>query len=363
MQWIDILKDNIVSFEELSKKLPDIKEREQEYKDIIDKYPLSITRYCLSLIDSTDVNDPIRKMNVPSLDEALMVGEADTSGENDNTVLPGLQHKYKQSALMLSNNYCATYCRYCFRKRMVGLDDGETLRNLDKAFDYIRNHKEINNVIISGGDSLLNNNDVIIKYLDNLSNIDHLNFIRFGTKTPVTLPQRINQDKQLLDIFQSYGRKKRIYVVTQFNHIKELTPEALKAVDSLRKVDVIVKNQSVLMRGVNDKSEVLSALLQRLTEVGIVPYYVFQCRPVKGVKSQFQIPLKEGCKIVEEAKGMQNGQAKCFKYVMSTRQGKIEILGQIADDEMLFKFHEAKDERRNGEIFTKKIDDNVYWVD
>lgn len=363
MNWRDALKENIVALQQLAGAIPDFQSHSSEYEGIVQRYPMSVTRYYLSLVRQGDSSGALAAMCLPSLSEGSLAGDFDTSGENDNTVLPGLQHKYSHTALILSTNRCALYCRYCFRKRMVGLDDHETLKQMPEAFLYIREHKEINNVLISGGDSLLNDNKVIEYYLENLCSLEHLDFIRFGTKVPVVLPQRITEDKEFLDILQRYRQKKAIYVVTQYNHPAEVTPEAEAVVRLLGKIGVVVKNQSVLLRGVNDDPAVLSCLFRRLTSIGVIPYYVFQCRPVRGVKTQFQVPITQGYKIVEAAKRSLSGQAKCFKYVLSHPQGKIEILGEDGIGQMLFRFHEAKDEKRQGEIIAIALSADECWLD
>lgn len=291
-----------------------------------------------------------------------MDGSFDTSGEADNTVVEGMQHKYKQSAMILSTNRCAMYCRHCFRKRLVGLSDKEIAKYFDKIMEYIEGHTEISNVLISGGDAFLNSNEVIEKYLERLCRMEHIDFIRFGTRTPVVLPMRITEDKELLDILQRYSSKKQIYVITHFNHPNEITRESKAAVQALLHVGIPVRNQAVLLKGINDSPQVLGTLLKRLTAAGVLPYYVFQCRPVSGVKNQFQVPLKQGFKIVEEAKNMQNGMGKNFRYVLSHEEGKIEILGMTAEDEMLFKYHQAKKPEDAGRLFIRHLEDTQCWL-
>lgn len=173
---------------------------------------------------------------------------------------------------------------------------------------------------------------------------------------------RIYDDPELLDILASYTKIKQIYVVTQFNHSNELTPEAVRAIRCLIDAGVIVKNQTVLLKGINDDILILGTLLKDLTRYGVIPYYIFQCRPVSGVKSQFQIPLTEGCRIVEGAKNMQNGQGKCIRYAMSHVTGKIEILGQVSDGKMLFKYHQAKYEKDRGRIFSEELAPGQAWL-
>lgn len=336
---------------------------EKKMQEILDMYPMSITPHYLSLIDWKDPDDPIRRMCIPSLTETDLSGEFDTSGEADNTVVTGMQHKYRETALILSTNRCAMYCRHCFRKRLVGLSDDEIASNFDGMMDYLSVHKEISNVLVSGGDSLLLSNRMIEKYLEALTSMEHLDLIRFGTRVPVVYPERILNDVELQEIFRKYVEKKQIYIVSQFNHPRELTRESKAVVRTFMKMGIVVKNQTVLLKGVNDDPEVLGTLLKDMTAAGIVPYYIFQCRPVRGVKNQFQVPLERGAKIVDAAKNMQNGQGKCIRYCMSTPKGKIEILGKLSDGQMLFKFNQAKDRTDAAQIFTIRLGENQCWID
>lgn len=331
-------------------------------REIQRTFPMFVNPYYLSLIDPNDPEDPIRKMSIPDVSEVDQSGSLDTSGEQSNTVMVGLQHKYRETALILSTNQCAMYCRHCFRRRMVGLDEDETSRHLDGMFSYIREHEEISNVLISGGDAFMNSNDTIRRYLDGLCGIAHLDLIRLGTRTPVTLPQRITADDELLGILEEYSGRKKLYVVTQFNHPREVTPESTDAVDRLLRLGIPVRNQAVLLRGVNDDARTLGALLRELTAIGVIPYYVFQCRPVAGVIHRFQVPLSEGYRIVEQAKDMQSGQGKCFRFVLSHVTGKIEILGPIQGEGMLFKYHQAKAESDQGRMFCQPIAEDQCWL-
>jgi len=305
-------------------------------------FPFFTNPYYLSLIDTDDPKDPIRMMSIPNLAEASAGGSFDTSGEKENTVLTGLQHKYPETALVLSTNQCAMYCRFCFRKRMIGLSKGETPGHITEIASYIRAHEEISSVLISGGDAFMNSNETIRFYLESLSGIPHLDLIRFGTRTPVVLPQRITSDLELLSILGKYCKEKRIYVVTQFNHPREVTKESAAAVDHLMALGIPVRNQTVLLRGINDDPEILGLLLKRLTAIGVQPYYVFQCRPVRGVKGRFQVPLPKGADIVQAAASRQNGLGKSFRYALSHEEGKIEILGRIDGRNMMFRYHQAK---------------------
>ncbi len=186
--------------------------------------------------------------------------------------------------------------------------------------------------------------------LSNIADIPHVGFVRFGTRAPVVLPSRL-EDAELLSILARYAAKKAIYAVTQFNHPREVTEEAARAVRALQGCGIVVSNQTVLLKGVNDGADTLAELMNALTGIGVVPYYVFQCRPVRAVKSQFQVPLLNGIDIVEKAKGMLNGHAKRFKYAMSHETGKIEILGKAGKSRMAFKYHQPKYERDLGRMF------------
>lgn len=326
------------------------------------RYPLCITPYYLSLIDPADPADPIRKMCIPTVEEFSLDGQVDTSGEADNTVIKGMQHKYAQTALILSTNQCAMYCRHCFRKRMVGCNADEIANELPAMAEYVRHHPEINNVLISGGDSFVNENSVIQRYLDTFCNIPGLDFIRFGTRVPVVLPQRITEDDDLLTLLSQYGKKKQIIIVTQFNHPREITSASQEAIRALMKCDCIVRNQTVLMKGINDDPNVLGDLMNKLVKIGVIPYYIFQCRPVVGVKNQFQVPLLQGAQIVDAAKNIMSGQAKTVRYAMSHPTGKIEIIGKLGDKEMLFKYHQAKYPQDASKIFTLAIDEEQCWL-
>ena len=348
--------------EQIAERLHFTEEDVFRINQITDQYPMLISEYYLNLIDPDDPNDPIRKMSVPSNLEAGEDGCADTSGEHDNTVIPGLQHKYKATAMILSTNQCAMYCRHCFRKRFVGLSDEEVAQNFQNIMDYIRDHQEITNVLISGGDAFMNDNATLERYLKVLTAIDHLDFIRFGTRTPVTLPDRITKSWELCAMLKHYNEKKQLYVITQFNHPKEITEESKAAVRSLRATGAVVRNQTVLLRGVNDNPEILASLLRQLTSIGCIPYYIFQCRPVRGVKNHFQVPMSEGLDIVEAAKVLQSGQGKNVKYCLSHPTGKLEIVGKTNTGGIILKYHQAKNPADSGKLILKEAGTDPYWL-
>lgn len=356
------MEGTICTVEELGNCVDLSMEEKKQLEKVVESHPMRVTGYYMSLIEWDDPDDPIRKMAIPSTEELSLEGIYDTSGEAENTKLPGLQHKYSETALILATSKCATYCRHCFRKRIVGLSSTEIVERFEEVVHYIREHPEIDNVLVSGGDPLVLSNRAIEYFLSALTKISHIRFIRFGSRTPVTFPSRF-EDKELLAILKKYSlSRKRLYVVTQFNHPREITEQSTAAVSSLIQSGVLVSNQTVLLNGVNSCPETLADLMTKLVSIGISPYYVFQCRPVKRVKHYFQVPLLKGTDIVEKAKARCNGHSKRFKYVMSHKSGKVEILG-IMDDHIYFKYHQAKNRENLGRLFRLRIDEKAGWLD
>lgn len=363
MSWQNEWRDGFRTAEQLAPILGWTPEETARYSEVIRRYPMLIPPYYLSLVDPTNPEDPIARMCVPSLAELEAGGSQDTSGEADNTKIEGLQHKYAQTALLLSTNQCAMYCRHCFRKRMVGLSDAELNKRVDEAVAYVSEHREINNVLVSGGDAFMNPNHILERYLRELTAIDHLDFIRFGSRVPVTLPERIYGDEEFLDLFEKYGKRKALFLVTHFNHPRELTEQAARAIRAMIERGVPVRNQTVLTRGVNDSGEILAALLSGLTRLGVMPYYIFQCRPVTGVKGRFQVPLADGLRIVDEAKSRLNGIGKAVRYAMSHPRGKIEVVCRMPNGETLFKFHQSKYAEDSARPFSVRLSPTDTWLD
>lgn len=363
LEWQEELKNNINGVEALSSVIKLNEEEQRQMEDILALFPLSITPYYFSLIDFTNEYDPIKKMAIPTIAEMELNGSLDTSGEAENTVLDGLQHKYDETVMMISTNQCAMYCRHCFRRRFVGSSDAEIAHQLDDIYAYIMDHREINNILISGGDALLNNNKHLNKILALFSRIDHVDVIRIASRVPVVFPSRILSDELLQDMLAAYAEQKQIFFITQFNHPKEITEQSSAAIKTILKLGIPVKNQTVLLRGINDDDEVLGTLLRKLVSIGVDPYYVFQCRPVAGIKNQFQVPLRKGLMIVQQAKAKQNGLGKSFRYCMSHVTGKLEILGFSPQDEMLFQYHEAHNPQDLGKILAVPVTDTQTWLD
>ena len=356
-------ENDFVNVSDLKKYTALSKTTEKQLEKIINIHPMRVTKYYFSLINWTDKKDPIRKMIIPSVDELNTIGSYDTSGEAESTKLEGMQHKDLQTVLLLSTNQCSAYCRFCFRKRIVGVSNKEILNNFDEAIKYISKNKGITNVLISGGDPLTLDTNILSLFLKKLSKIKHLKFIRIGSRIPVVLPSRIYSDKKLLAVLKKYSTiNKRIYIVTHFNHPREITKESKKAIDSLINSNVIINNQTVLMKGVNDSPIILSDLMMKLTGIGVTPYYIFQCRPVSRVKHHFQLPLCKSQEIIRNTRKLLSGPAKRFKFIMSHETGKIEILG-MDEKHIYFKYHQSRNPENVGLFFKRKISSTAGWLD
>ena len=356
-------KSGIRTIEQLEQFTSISKDEKHKLKKIISDHPMLVSSYYLSLINWNDPDDPIRRIVVPSAKENLPQGSYDTSGERVNTKLRGLQHKYPQTALILATNQCASYCRHCFRKRLAGVVTDEIVTDWDLVVSYLKEHTGITNVLLSGGDPLTLPLKKIADILQRLSEIEHLKFIRIGTRVPVFDPDRIKNDSALLDLFETYSRDtKQLFIITQFNHPREITSRSIAAINKLLDAHIIIRNQTVLLKGVNDIPEVMAELQSRLNSIGVLPYYVFQCRPVKKVKHIFQVPLLKASAIMDETRALLDGPSKSFRFIMSHKTGKIEILGQL-EDTMYFRYHQTKDKKRAGRMFVKKLSETDTWLD
>ena len=255
------------------------------------------------------------------------------------------------------------YCRHCFRKAIVGLPNDKTVENFQNALEYIKEHKEITNIVISGGDPLLISTPRLIKMLDGLLEIDHINYVRIGTRTPVVYPMRFF-DEELMEYLKEFNKKKTLYIPTHFNHVNEITPIAQKAVLKIREAGIAVNNQAVLLKDINDTVKDIQDLMNGLVRIGINPYYLYQCMPVSRVRHHFQIPLKQGIDIVDQAKEQLDGYAKRFKFIMGHDIGKIEICGRIGDKLFLKQIHSRPEEpHKASQMKIMKLTDNAGWLD
>jgi KamA family protein len=344
-------------------KIAEIPEQERkQLAEVLKYFSFRTNEYYLSLINWDNPDDPIRKIIIPDVRELQAWGDLDASNEAANYVVPGCQHKYPHTAVMLVNEVCGGYCRFCFRKRIFGEENDEVTRDISEALAYIESKPQISNVLVTGGDPLVLSTGKLEQIIRSLREIKHVNIIRIGTKIPAFNPMRIIEDDKLPQLLSRYSTmKKRIYFMTHFNHPAEITDQATKAVDILLRSGALVANQSPILRGINDDPEVLAELMRKLSSIGIPPYYFFQCRPTAGNKV-FAVPIVESYITLEQAKRQVSGLAKRAKYVMSHATGKIEILG-LTDKRIYLKYHRARDPRDESRFMAFARDDGAYWLD
>ena len=271
-----------------------------------DKFRVDITPYFISLIDPDDPNDPIRRQVIPTGREAQAFTSMmeDSLAEDRHSPVPGLVHRYPDRVLMLVTTQCASYCRYCTRSRIVG-DPTQNFNRKDHEaqLDYLRRTPQVRDVLISGGDGLTLAPKLFESILRGLREIPHIEIIRIGSRVPVFLPQRI--DDELCAMLEKYHP---LWINLHFNHPNEITPEVSRAVDKLTKSGLPVGNQSVLLAGVNDCVHIQRALVHRLVENRIRPYYLYQCDLVEG-SGHFRTPVGKGLEIMEGLRGHTSGYA------------------------------------------------------
>ncbi len=344
-------------------QLEQLSEQERvELKKVTDKFAFRGNDYYLSLIDWDDPDDPIRKIIIPHLQELEEWGRLDPSDEKTYTIMPGLEHKYNSTAVFLVSNVCDGICRFCFRKRVFIDPQSAYLRDLPAALEYVKQHREVTNVLLTGGDPLVLTTSKLENIVSQLSQIEHVRIIRIGTKIPAFNPYRIIDDPALLEMIETYcAERRRIYVMTHFVHPKELTDVAVKAVGLLQRAGAMLANQTPLIRGLNDDPEVMAELLRQLSFIGAVPYYIFQCRPALGNKA-YTVPVERGYEIIEQAKSRVSGLAKRARYAMSHSTGKVEIIGKTKDV-VYFRYHRAADDRDSGRCLAFKSNPDAYWLD
>lgn len=368
LNWQEELKNNITSIDQLKNFIGLSDAEETSLRKIVSMHPINIPRYYLGLVDRDNPLDPIRKLCVPQVEELIVAGSMgqttkDPYGDDKHNIGNGVLHKYSHTTLIIATEYCAMYCRHCFRKRMVGLPSEQIVTKFQRAVEYIAGNPQITNVVISGGDPLLLPTDTIRKILDGLKDIPHLKFVRIGSRAPVVYPIRLFDD-DLIDALSEFNQKKTLFVPTHFNHPNEITPLATEAVQRLRRAGITINNQAVLLSGINDDVKTLVDLMDGLLEIGISPYYLYQCMPVERVRHHFQVPLKKGVKIVDAARQQMNGYAKRFKFIIGHDIGKLEICGQLNDNLILKQLHaQSGHEEEISRILMRQLTADGGWLD
>lgn len=281
---------------------------EEKRKDIaatISKFPMSITPYYLSLIDTTCIeDDPIFKQSFPDVRE-LDIAEHDMEDplhEDGDSPVDGITHRYPDRVLFLISNTCAMYCRHCTRKRKVGdVDSIPNREQIEKGLEYIRNTPQVRDVLLSGGDPLMLSDDYLEWILSELRKIEHVEIIRIGSRIPVVLPYRVTD--KLVSMLKKYHP---LWLNTQFNHPRELTQSSRKAVGKLADAGIPLGNQSVLLNDVNDCPRIMKKLVQKLTYSRVRPYYLYQCDLSEGL-THFRTSVGKGIEIMESLRGHTSG--------------------------------------------------------
>ena len=315
--WKWQFRHRITSTDQLKKILPLTRQEEDEINTCLGAFRMAITPYYASLINPRDPNDPIRKQAVPSILETRADDNDlnDPLGEMADSPVPHVVHRYPDRVLLLVTLQCAMYCRHCTRRRAVGEEDKPiTESQLQKAIAYIRAHKEIRDVLISGGDPLTMSTEKLEHIISSLRAIDHVEIIRIGTRVPVVLPMRITQE--LTDMLRKYHP---IWINTHFNHPSELTPEAARACAAIVDAGIPLGNQTVLLRGVNDNAETMKRLLLGLVKMRVRPYYLYQCDLSCGI-GHFRTRVEVGIDIMHQLTGNISGYA-LPKYVIDAPGG------------------------------------------
>jgi lysine 2,3-aminomutase len=324
------MRDNkyfITTWEDLFKIAPQVK----KYRKISKNFPPLISKQYFDLTDWEKLeNCPIFRQAVPSVEEEKDDPQLpyDSLGEEKYSIFPYLVHKYTNRVLLLLTNECYTKCRFCTRRRIVYEDNSHLLKktfDLYKVKEYLKNNKQINDVIVSGGDPLTLGDDELEEILLTLTNIDTIKTIRIGTRAFLMYPERVTQE--LLNIFRETTLKKTLYIMHHFNHPRELEPPVIRAV--LKEAQFASSaqfNQTVLLKGINDTVEILKDLFTDLQALGIKPYYLFHCDYNKFI-SHFRVPIKRGREIMQALR-QELSLLTTPRYVQDTEKGKFELFPQ-----------------------------------
>jgi KamA family protein len=329
---------------------------------VANRYAFRLNDYYIKLINWDDPDDPIRRLVVPDGRELRDWGELDASGEGDYTPVRGCQHKYSDTALLLVNEVCGAYCRYCFRKRLFMNDNDDAALDYGDGLAYIAEHEEITNVLLTGGDPMILSTRRLEKIIGDVAAVPHVRIIRMGSKMVAFNPYRVLDDPAFPALIKEHcGSGTQIYIMNHFDHPRELTREARRALRQLQHAGAAMVNQCPIVRGVNDDPHALAGLFRELSVIGSPQYYVFQGRPTAG-NEPYEVPIVEGLRIFTEANRHVSGLAKRARFAMSHNTGKIEICG--VDGRFIYmRFHRAHDKDDYGEMIVALRDDDAYWLD
>jgi lysine 2,3-aminomutase len=303
--WHWQMKNRIAKLEQISQVINLTKEEEEGIKNAKGRMAMAVTPYWATLLDPDDPNCPIRRQCIPTQNEFHIspYEMADPCGEDTDSPAPHLVHRYPDRVLLLATESCAMYCRHCTRRRLVGHEEkaDNSADRWDPAIEYIRSNKKIRDVLISGGDPLTLEDEVLEDLIKKLRSIPHVEFLRLGTRVPVTIPQRITE--KLVSILKKYSP---IWMSIHFNHPKEITRRTRIACEMLVDAGIPLGSQTVLLKGVNDRPSTMRRLVHELLKIRVRPYYIYQCDLVRGTQ-HFRTPVEAGINIVEKLRGHTTG--------------------------------------------------------
>ncbi|MBC7342531.1 MAG: glutamate 2,3-aminomutase [Clostridia bacterium] len=331
-EWADWkwqMRNRIRSADVLGEILGLSEDEKQEIKEVGCQYRWAISPYYASLIDPEDPDSPIRQQAVPSIQEVRdRFGVEDPMAEEFTSPAPAVTRRYPDRLIINVTNCCAMFCRHCQRRRNIGEVDQHTPKaDIQAALDYIRQHEEIRDVLITGGDALMLSDRALDWILGELDRIPHVEIKRLGTRVLVTLPQRVTPE-----LCEVIAKHPPIYINTQFNHPREVTPEAAEACDRLLRAGAVLGNQAVLLKGINNHPYVMKKLNQELLRIRVRPYYIFHAKPVKGT-SHFIPRVEDGIEIMENLRGYTSGLA-IPTYIINAPggYGKVPVIPQYLID-------------------------------
>ncbi len=343
-EWKKHLSDSVVKVEDLP-FVPESLEYRERLKKVVDVFPVRINSYFLSQIKNE--NDPLWKQVVPTLEElddiideeSLLV--SDPLNEEGDMPVPELVHRYPDRVLLMVNNQCPVICRFCTRKRKIGFPGVVSRETLRRGIEYIHNHSEVRDVILSGGDPLLVPDKELDRILGELRSIPHLEIIRIGTRVPGTLPQRVTPE--LCDILKKYHP---LYFNMHFNHPDEITPEVERACNMLADTGIPLGSQTVLLKGVNDDPKVMKELMHKLLMIRIKPYYIYQADMALGT-DHFRTDVQKGLELISDLQGHTSGMGVPYFVIDAPGGGgKVRLLPDTVvehnEKEIIIKNYEGK---------------------
>ena len=304
--WRWQLRHRVTKLEQLQEILQLIPEEIEGIKQSKGRLALAVTPYFVSIMDSSNPNCPIRRQAIPRIEECHLSKNdmVDPCGEDKNSPVSGLVHRYPDRVLLLVTDQCATYCRYCTRRRLVGSNERPiTQGNFEEVLKYLKTHKKVRDVLLSGGDPLLLENERLEEILSRLRMIPHIELLRIGTRAPVTLPQRITVG--LVRMLKKYHP---LMISIHFTHPKEITDAVRRACNELADGGIPLGSQTVLLKGINDKPNVMKKLVHELLKIRVRPYYIYQCDLATGTE-HFRTSVATGIQIIEKLRGHTTGYA------------------------------------------------------